>query len=52
VNVRVTDSAVMNLNSDVFRTKSATLELHELVGTSRRITRHTFSGIGAIAERS
>ena len=42
----------MNLNSYVFRTKSAALELHELVGTRRRISRHTFSGIQAIANRN
>ena len=49
VNVRMTNSTIVDLYCDVFRTKSATLELHEFKRTSLRISRHPLCGIRAVS---
>ena len=50
VNVRMTNSTIVNLYRDVFRAKSATLELQKLKWTSFRISCHAFCWIGAVSQ--
>lgn len=49
MDVRVADATVVDLDGNVFWTKSATLKPHEPMRAGRRISGHTFHGVRAVS---